>query len=426
MIKITIILLILLIIAEYFLSTLVNFLREFFDNSQNWIKNKYVTNIIIKKKDYFPKINNEELIKFKLYMADRELGTTYKKNTTVIEKYYKKKVIKTRYTIDKKGSRINNIYKNKNHISCYGDSLAFCRYVNDKETWQYYLSQHTKSNIKNYGVGNYGLDQSYLKFQKNKNDKSKVIIFAVGPETIRRDLSLWKHYYEFGNIYYFKPAFLLNKKNQLIKHSLKIKDISLKTNFFKIHEKIKKNDFFYKEKFSKYMWSRPYLFSMLKNFKRKFVIILFFSLKYIEIKKKNNLIKKINTNIFNEMNLLGGLKYDFLDRLRYFKDKCYYNSSIQLIKKINKDIKKRNKRVLLIIMPAHYDYLYLKKNKNHYYKKFITDCKKNLDCLDLGQYMNQDEKKIFADKGFGGHYNANGNKIISKIIFKHLKRNQYI
>ena len=90
----------------------------------------------------------------------------------------------------------------------------------------------------------------------------------------------------FGNIYYFKPAFLLNKKNQLIKHSLKIKDISLKTNFFKIHEKIKKNDFFYKEKFSKYMWSRPYLFSMLKNFKRKFVIILFFSLKYIEIKKK--------------------------------------------------------------------------------------------------------------------------------------------
>ena len=94
MIKITIILLILLIIAEYFLSTLVNFLREFFDNSQNWIKNKYVTNIIIKKKDYFPKINNEELIKFKLYMADRELGTTYKKNTTVIEKYYKKKLLK--------------------------------------------------------------------------------------------------------------------------------------------------------------------------------------------------------------------------------------------------------------------------------------------------------------------------------------------
>ena len=74
-----------------------------------------------------------------------------------------------------------------------------------------------KTNIKNYGVGNYGLDQSYLRYTKNKNDKAKVVIFAVGPETIRRNLSLWKHYYEFGNIFYFKPAYLLDKKGKIKK-----------------------------------------------------------------------------------------------------------------------------------------------------------------------------------------------------------------
>ena len=173
---------------------------------------------------------------------------------------------------------------------------------------------------------------------------------------------MWKHYYEFGNIFYFKPAFLLNKKKQLVKHPLKVKNISLKTNFFKIHKKIKNYDFFYKEKFLKYLWSRPYLFSTITNFPRKFMIILFFSLKYIELEKKNKLAKIINEKIFSEMNLLGGLRYDFLDRLNYFKDNKYYNNSIYLLKKIKNEIKKRNKKILLVIIPAHYDYVYLKKN----------------------------------------------------------------
>ena len=326
MTKIIIVSLLVVIILEILLFKLVNFLRNYFNNSQNWIKNRFVTNIITENKDYFPKIEREELNRFKIYMEDKDLGTTYKKNTSVVEKYYKNKIIKTRYTIDKKGSRLNKLYKNKNLISCYGDSLSFCRYTNDNQTWEYYLSKLTKSNVKNYGVGNYGLDQSYLKFLNNTYENSKTIIFAVGPETIRRDLSLWKHYYEFGNIFYFKPAFLLNKKKQLVKHPLKVKNISLKTNFFKIHKKIKNYDFFYKEKFLKYLWSRPYLFSTIINFPRKFMIILFFSLKYIELEKKNKLTKIINEKIFSEMNLLGGLRYDFLDRLNYFKDNKYYNN----------------------------------------------------------------------------------------------------
>lgn len=426
MTKIIIVSLLVVIILEILLFKLVNFLRNYFNNSQNWIKNRFVTNIITENKDYFPKIEREELNRFKIYMEDKDLGTTYKKNTSVVEKYYKNKIIKTRYTIDKKGSRLNKLYKNKNLISCYGDSLSFCRYTNDNQTWEYYLSKLTKSNVKNYGVGNYGLDQSYLKFLNNTYENSKTIIFAVGPETIRRDLSLWKHYYEFGNIFYFKPAFLLNKKKQLVKHPLKVKNISLKTNFFKIHKKIKNYDFFYKEKFLKYLWSRPYLFSTIINFPRKFMIILFFSLKYIELEKKNKLTKIINEKIFSEMNLLGGLRYDFLDRLNYFKDNKYYNNSIYLLKKIKNEIKKRNKKILLVIIPAHYDYVYLKKTKKNYYKNFISECEKYVDCLDLGQYLNYDEKKIFSDKGFGGHYNAYGNKIISKIIYNHLKKNKYI
>ena len=51
-----------------------------------------------------------------------------------------------------------------NKISVFGDSFAFCRYVNDDETWENFLEKKIKSNVYNYGVGNYGIDQSFLKY----------------------------------------------------------------------------------------------------------------------------------------------------------------------------------------------------------------------------------------------------------------------
>ena len=427
MIKILILFLLFLILLEIFLYRLVNFLRKYYNNSHNWIKNRYVTNIITKNKDLFPKIIKEDLSKFKIYMQDKTLGSTYKRNTAVTEKYYdNKKIIRTKYTIQKCGSRINSFFSNKNYISTYGDSLTFCRYVDDNQTWQHHLSKKTKSNVKNYGVGNYGLDQSYLRYLQNKNDKSKVVIFAVGPETIRRNLSLWKHYYEFGNIYHFKPAYLLDSKGKLKKNSLSVKNFSLKTNLYNIHKKIKDKDIFFREKFSRYLWTRPYLLSLTKNFRRKIILIIFFSLKYLEIEKKNDFIKKILDLFFKDLNELGGLKYDFVDKIKYFKNKKYYKNTLELVKIISKDLKKKKKKGLLAIIPSQYDLIYRKKTKVNYYKNFVIECNKHINCIDLGNLLVKNKQKIHADKGYGGHFNNLGNKNISKIIFKYLIKNNYI
>ena len=61
----------------------------------------------------------------------------------------------------------------KNRISVYGDSFAFCRYVNNDETWECFLEKFINEGVKNYGVGNYGLDQSFLKYLKKKILKKK-------------------------------------------------------------------------------------------------------------------------------------------------------------------------------------------------------------------------------------------------------------
>ena len=142
-----------------------------------------------------------------------------------------------------------------NYISSYGDSLCFCRYVNDDKTWQHSLSKKIKKNVRNFGVGNHGLDQAFLKFKRNyekKIDRPKKVIFLFGPETIRRNVSLWKHYYEFGNYLNFKPAFLFNKlKKKYVLY--KIPNFR-KKNFFdlkRLQNKIHNEDVFYKNKFLK-------------------------------------------------------------------------------------------------------------------------------------------------------------------------------
>ena len=155
-------------------------------------------------------------------------------------------------------------------------------------------------------------------------------------------------------------------------------------------------------------------------------MLIFFIFKYLEINFNSKIIKKINEKFFPTFNLLGGLKFDFEDRLKYFKDKKYYNNTLELIKLIKKDLTKNKKKVLLLIMPAHYDFVNIKESKNNYYQEFIDICKKDINCLDLSQYLSKYRETIFADKCFGGHYNHYGNKIISDILYKYLKKINYI
>ena len=114
-------------------------------------------------------------------------------------------------------------------ISVFGDSYAFCRYVNNDKTWEAKLENKFKKSVRNYGVGNFGLDQSFIKYQKTKLPKTtKLVIFAFVPETISRINSYWKHYSEFGNKYGFKPIFEFKKKKLILRKNVLNKNITIK------------------------------------------------------------------------------------------------------------------------------------------------------------------------------------------------------
>lgn len=385
-----------LFIFEFFLILLIKNLKRDF----KWL---------INSDDEKPHFDKKKLKNFYKNSFDQLLGWDRKKNTNGFEISTKR----TFFNIKKNGNRGKSKFK-KTKISVFGDSFAFCRYVNDDETWESYIEERIKYNVHNFGVGNFGLDQSYLKYVKLKrNISSKIIIFNFVPETIARVNSYWKHYREFGNIMAFKPLFIEKKNN------LSLKKIIIKKNFSqkKIHSQlkgIKKFDIFYDLKFNKEKFVFPYTVTFLKNIKTSSTILsclIFYKL----LKKKKFYDKAVTKILFQNIS----------QSHKMYNDIFLASKLKKIIFMMNKQIQKDKKKMILIISPQLLD---LKSDYIKYPQAFFSKLPKEIICLDLSKYMNKKKnfQKFYLEDKYGGHLNKIGNKYISKVILKFLRKSKIL
>jgi len=372
---------------------------------------------LIVEKDKTPILDKHGLSKFISHGFDPELGWVRKSNTSHDETG---KFGKTNWTINQFCARTNPNFDNlESNTSCYGDSFTFSRQVNDDETWVHYLSEFTNSNVINFGVGNYGVDQALLRLKREfPKHPTKIVIMGVVPETICRIVSVWKHYYEYGNTFGFKPRFILkNNSLNLIENLIDGKDKFEK--YQNYLEDINRYDFFYKNKFLKEKISFPYCITILKNLRRNFGIINW--VQKINQRKKNNFDC---TDIeWNTMKIIMKINLDW--RVKLFQD----NETCELLKQILVEYanygKKQNFKPVFIFLPQKDDILFIKKNFN-FYHKFVNELKKieNLFCIDITKDMINIKEidRMFSDNNeYGGHYSKDGNQKVAELIFKELK-----
>ena len=380
----------------FFLNILITlFLIEFF----LFLNIKYLQKKIpwiITNNDEYPLYDKLKIKNFLQKTHDSLLGWNWKQ-------YGKNK--------EKINSKFNNIFfgkfgerksiklKKKYKFASFGDSFVFCRYVKNKETWQKYLATSSTFNGLNFGVGNYGLDQIYLKYLTTKIPKNiKTIFIGFVPETLSRCLCTWKHYHEFNNIYAFKPKFILKKKKLLlIKNPIKSYE-----SFININQNIdsfKYKEFFYKEKFLKYKLSFPFLFSFLKNFNYNSKLFFF---SYLKILKLND--EKI---------------WDFIINHNCNKNDFYYlkNENKKLINKILSKFlqqsKKNNHKIVFLIFPQKYDLAITQKK----YQNFYLKMKKKFNIVDFTEiFEKKNINKIYLPAKYGGHLTPYGNRVVAKTL----------
>jgi hypothetical protein len=366
-------------------------------------------------KDETPKLSKEGLEKFFEHSYDEELGWVRKPKTSHEEKG-KEGIIK--WNVNSIGARINPKFENKESIiSCYGDSFTFGRQVKDSQTWEHYLSKLTNSNVQNFGVGNYGIDQSLIRMKREySSNPTKIVILAVVPDTISRIMSMWKHYYEYGNTFAFKPKFIIkNNELQLINNQIDNKEKFYE--YEKFLPKIKKYDYFYFKKFKKEKIQFPYLITILKNPKRNLRIIS--KVIFKELSKKNKEKKEYDLmNIIMEINLKW--------RLKLFEN---YNA-ITLLNKIIKEFvtfsEKNNFQPVFIFLPQKDDLIFIKKKYNFMKKTIneITNITKinYVDIIDEFLESQNLDEYYSDDNDYGGHFSKEGNEKIASIIKKELTK----
>ncbi len=370
---------------------------------------------ILFKKDIFPDFSQKLVKKYFKLSFSKNLGWDRKPNTVgsdMTQSGLKK------FSINKNGERSTPGFNKKNgKIAVYGDSFAFCRLVGDKETWPYHLSRLLNEKVSNFGVGNYGIDQSLLKLKlKNYPSTCKIVIIAIVPETIVRIKSQWKHFFEYGNILAFKPIFRLHKNNlELI--NLPIKNENDFYNNRAIIHKLKKEDIFYNKKFQKDVLHFPYCITIFKNFLRNVKLLAYLVL--YDISRKNPKYKKKAFNVIIDEN------HKFQNML--YKDK----ETVLLLKKIVSEFSifsKRNKKnPILLIIPQKKD-LEDFQNKKLIYDKIYSSFSNILPIIDLMPLFIENEHKLnlYANGDLGDHTSNEMNIQIADYIYNFLKTKNYL
>lgn len=369
------------------------------------IRNLKFSKWIITKNNLFELFNKVKFLKFKKTNYSLQLGWDKKPN---YKNFETNKRIKTFYSINSKGYRNSKFDKRKNAIATFGDSYTFCRQVNDTDTWQEIISRNKKIFVSNYGVGNYGLDQAYLKFNFKFNKiNCKEIIFGIVPETICRVQSSWKNYLEFGNLHGFKP-YCEYKNNNILIHPNPLKKNSTFKDIKNIIALSKQKDRFYKDKYLKYCFKFPFIISFFHNFTFNIDILS----KYLFVKKKE-LINFDETVFPIVMNANIKLSH------RLYNETYSRNLMKKLFEKINKDLLKKKIKCHFVIFPQLFD---LKLSTRVNYQDLYKGLSNKMNIIDLTNSFLQKKnfEKLFTNDKYGGHLNKKGNIFVANIIQKKL------
>lgn len=87
------------------------------------------------------------------------------------------------------GARTAHAYVDKPcRINTYGNSFTLCHQVSDSETWQEYLAGHLGEPIRNFGMGGFGVYQSYRRMIREEQTEhgAKYLMFYIwGDDHVR-------------------------------------------------------------------------------------------------------------------------------------------------------------------------------------------------------------------------------------------------
>jgi len=305
---------------------------------------------------------------------------------------------------DKSGSRIIPSYpdpdKFKSCVSTYGDSYTFGDEVDHEHAWSNILSQLLKCRVANYGVGGYGTDQAFLRFQENLYDEAKVVLLGFLSENITRNVNQFRNLLGYTR-YGLKPRFIVNREGMIELIPLPILSREEYINLVKQPNAYLTHEFFLLDGPSGITKLRfPFTLSILRSL----------------------------TNYQMKANLLG--RPHFAE----FCDENHPSGGFIVTEKIITSFYdlaiKRGKKPVIIFFPSCRDLEYFKKNQRWLFQKLLDRLNDDgIYPLNLGPAMIaylKDRNPCSICYTCSTHYNEEGNSLVAKLIYNYLKCHELI
>ncbi len=365
-----------------------------------WLRQK--CDWLIIGKDRLPDIDKAGLNAFMEHGWDAELGWVRKPNTRHGE--MGRNGVRTSYSLDLYGARLNPGFEHRPiEVLAYGDSYTFARQVNNDQAWPHVLSASLNVNVANFGVGNYGLDQAFLRLQREFDDHpASVVVMGLVPETMCRVLAYWKHFSEYGNTFGFKPRFVLEDGELKLIPNV----IDSPEKFFQVREyfsHLSSNDYFYKTKFSRDLLTFPYTWSILRSSKRN--------------------IPMIGAALLDRLGATEGAAFERVMRRnieitsRLYRDPDAVLLFTSICRRFIEFCRERKAEPVLVMMPQLMDIERIRMN-DHYYKPVLDDLADEMTVVDLAPALvaRDEVGSLFINDRYGGHMSTEGNQIIAGVL----------
>lgn len=363
---------------------------------------------IITRADECPTLDPQGLNKFLEDGWDSQLGWVRKPDTSHDEVGKENRT--TRYHIGPDGARVNPGFGGETPIiAAYGDSYTFARQVNDDETWTHILSQILGGNVANLGVGNYGLDQALLRLERDfETHSAPVVLMGVVPETICRILNIWKHYSEYGNTFGFKPRFVIEDGAlRLLPNPVNVPD-----KFHRLDEivpKLKEDDFFYARKFSCDMLRFPYLWHLARSWPRNGPLLW-------------DAVRDRLTGGGGSRAFMRVMERNIAIAAALYREKKPQDLMLALARRFAAFARARGAVPVIVMFPQLFDLKRLRSG-DPYYEPFLARLKEEgISVIDVAPVVleRNDDRALYIDDRFGGHFSAEGNRLLAEYLATHL------
>jgi len=321
----------------------------------------------------------------------------------------------TTYTIDGQGARSAVEGGPPPSIAAFGDSYAFCRQVDDHETWAAVLGRDADLGVVNLGVGNYGVDQALLRYQERRHrlpETVETVVAVFVPETVCRVQSVWKHWMEFGNTFGFKPRFELGPEG-LVLHPSPMRGPQDFEELPAIVERVAALDPFREGRFRRLQFRGSYLVSLLRAPVRHLAIL---STVLIGRGTDGSLPREVFDRAFAHV-----MRRNVREAHLAYRDATSTRLLTAILERFRDEVERDGRRFIVCVIPQLLD-LATPRRADRTYRRYFERLGAVMEVVDATEALRRHPASdLYVHDRYGGHLSVLGNEVVAKALARVLR-----